>query len=162
MVPLHCSHCPEHPWSVRKFNPGKHSVFALNSDDEECCNAYSEQEEEEEEDIRQPLSQPSVAPCDEPSQSAVTGSSNEATHPGKMAAQAPTTDTLCESTAVQGPAAPESMSLESPAANTPPEKMTVQGPSGNKAVLVKTKSSSSVKSALARTFITCGGNAATL
>ena len=40
-----CSHCEEHPWVQRSFNPDKRSIFAL--DEEDLCNAYSQQGEEE-------------------------------------------------------------------------------------------------------------------
>lgn len=38
------SFCPDHPWKLRKFEPGKHSIFSLQqqSQYEEQCSAYSE------------------------------------------------------------------------------------------------------------------------
>lgn len=41
------SHCTDHLWVQRSFNPDKRSIFALSED--EHCNAYSQQEGEEEE-----------------------------------------------------------------------------------------------------------------
>ena len=45
-----CSHCEEHPWKLRSFNPDKRSVFALDESEEvgeELCYAYSQQREED-------------------------------------------------------------------------------------------------------------------
>ena len=46
-----CSHCEEHPWKLRSFNPDKRSIFALEEEEEggeQLCYAYSQQEEGEE------------------------------------------------------------------------------------------------------------------
>ena len=34
MIMMTCSHCPEHPWQIRKFNPSKHSIFTLEHQEE--------------------------------------------------------------------------------------------------------------------------------
>lgn len=46
-----CSHCEEHPWKLRPFNPDKRSIFSLEGEEggEELCHAYSQQGEEENE-----------------------------------------------------------------------------------------------------------------
>ena len=41
-----CSFCPEHPWETRKFDPGKYSVFALEEEDQ-----LAEEEEKEENEL---------------------------------------------------------------------------------------------------------------
>ena len=54
---LLCSHCEEHPWKLRSFNPDKRSIFALEEEEggEELCHAYSQQREEEEVKDKTPL-----------------------------------------------------------------------------------------------------------
>ena len=36
-VILQYSVCPEHAWQVRKFDPSKNSIFTLGDDDDEAC-----------------------------------------------------------------------------------------------------------------------------
>lgn len=42
-----CSHCEEHLWKMRSFNPDKRSIFSLEGEEEEggeeLCHAYSQQ-----------------------------------------------------------------------------------------------------------------------
>ena len=41
-----CSVCPDHPWQARQFQPGKHSVFAVQEqEDEDCSPAEIDQQE---------------------------------------------------------------------------------------------------------------------
>lgn len=71
------SHCPEHAWQLRKFNPTKHSIFALG----EVAKEEEEEEEVEEEAAYNQLEIPelvvdeSVLPSSEmPSESAICSS----------------------------------------------------------------------------------------
>ena len=148
-----CSHCEEHSWIQRSFNPEKRSVFAL--EEEELCDAYSQQGEKEEVKGETPsmvteignstvicLDQP-VATCSEqPTATCPENATGSASKENGMACTGQTTVRHSEQACGD--------SKQSGVTATPPTKATAAGK------VISTKGTSS------RTVVICGGNAAPL
>jgi hypothetical protein len=140
-----CSHCEEHPWKLRPFNPDKRSIFSLEG--EELCHAYSQQEEDETTSAGQPadINQSTTVTCSE-QLVPETNSDGSCSKENRVASSGQATvrdsDQLCV-----GDGDPQ----QGGPAVTSPSKTTAT-----------TGRLTPIKGTSSKTFLICGGNAAPL
>ena len=145
------SHCEEHPWKLRSFNPDKRSIFALEEDGgEELCHAYSQQREEEEVKDKTPL----------------TGQATEINNSTTVTCSEQSPDTCLEgsSSKENGVTSTEQATVRHSEQLCTGDReqqggLTVTSPSKTTTTAGKL---ASIKGTSSKTFVICGGNAAPL
>lgn len=144
------SHCGEHPWKVRSFNPDKRSIFALEEEgEEELWYAYSQQREEDKPTSIGQTNGSTRVTCSE--QSLQTYAEGSCTKEDGVSSSGQATGSHSEQLCVCDREQQQQQQQQGGLAVTSPSKTTATA--GKLA---------SIKGTSSKTFVICGGNAAPL
>lgn len=153
-----CSFCPEHPWETRKFDPGKYSVFALEEEDQ-----LAEEEEKEENELAEEMEEKEEKEEEEKDKLA---EKEEEEEEGEWGEPGDVVEVPVGDGGVRQSGRPQEGVKKSP--SKPPHTSPTPGGSGSHDKPLRPRTSKTVHSTKTsagrsnRTFIICGGNAASL
>ena len=152
-----CSFCPEHPWETRKFDPGKYSVFALEEEDQ-----LAEEEEKEENQLAKEMEEKEEEEEDKLAEKEEEKEEEE----GEWGEPGDVVEVPVGAGGVRQSGRPQEGVKKSPSKQ--PHTSPPAGGSGSHDKSLRPRTSKTVHSTKTsagrgnRTFIICGGNAASL